>query len=197
MALWPTDADGYEAEHIPEKMAMRTSKQAHVVLDGCRIPEENLVGVEGAGFYVLAEFFNRGRVIVGSHGLGLAAAAIEEASAFVHDREAFGQSVDEFQAVQHDLAETRVAFEQARTLVWHAADRVADEDHPGYWAALAKTAATEAAVECAETGMQLHGGRSVLADRRIPRVYRDARVPVIYEGANAIQRDLIYRQAPQ
>ena len=90
-----------------------------------------------------------------------------------------------------------MAFEQARTLVWHAADRVADSDRPGYWAALAKATATEAAVECAETGMQLHGGRSVLADRRIARVYRDARVPVIYEGANAIQRNLIYRQAPR
>ena len=67
----------------------------------------------------------------------------------------------------------------------------------GYWAALAKTTATETAVECAETGMQLHGGRSILADRRIARVYRDVRIPVIYEGANAIQRNLVYRQAPR
>jgi alkylation response protein AidB-like acyl-CoA dehydrogenase len=193
----PTDADGYEAEHIPEKMAMRASKQARVVFDECRIPAENLVGVEGTGFYMLAEFFNKGRVVVGGHGLGLAAAAIEEASAFVHDREAFGRSVDEFQAVQHDLADMRIAFESARTLVWHAADRVAGHDRAGYWAALAKTIATEAAVECAETGMQLHGGRSILADRRIARVYRDVRIPVIYEGANAIQRNLVYRQAPR
>ncbi|PSQ59908.1 MAG: acyl-CoA dehydrogenase [Halobacteriales archaeon SW_9_67_25] len=193
----PTDADGFEAEHIPEKMAMRASKQAHIVFDECRIPAENLVGVEGTGFYMLAEFFNKGRLIVGGHGLGLAAAAIEEASAFVHDREAFGRTVDEFQAVQHDLADMRLAFESARTLVWHAADRVAGTDRPGYWAALAKTAATEAAVECAETAMELHGGRSILADRRIARVYRDVRIPVIYEGANAIQRNLIYRHAPR
>ena len=69
--------------------------------------------------------------------------------------------------------------------------------NPGYWAALAKTVATEAAVECAETGMSLHGGRSVLTENRIARVYRDARIPVIYEGANAIQRDLVYGQAPR
>jgi len=75
----PTDAEGYEAEHIPEKMAMRASKQAHITLDGCRIPEDNLIGVEGAGFYMLAEFFNHGRVIVGGQGIGIAAAAIEEA----------------------------------------------------------------------------------------------------------------------
>jgi len=190
----PTDAPGYEAEHIPEKIAFRASKQAHVVFEDCRIPEENLVGPDGAGFYMLADFFNQGRVIVGGHGLGLAAAAIEEASAFVHDREAFGRSVDEFQAVQHDLAEMRMAFESARALNWRAAEKVANDDYPGYWAALAKAVSTEAA---AERGMQLHGGRSILAENRIARVYRDVRVPVIYEGANAIQRNLVYRQAPR
>jgi alkylation response protein AidB-like acyl-CoA dehydrogenase len=193
----PTDAPGYEAEHIPEKMAMRASKQAHVTLDGCRIPEENLIGVEGAGFYMLAEFFNVGRVVVGGHGLGMAAAAIEEAWEFVHDREAFGRSVDEFQAVQHHLAEMRTDFEAARSLVWRAADKVADNDDAGFWAAMAKARATDVAAECAETGMQLHGGRSVLTDRRIARVYRDVRIPVIYEGANDIQRNLIYNQWPR
>jgi alkylation response protein AidB-like acyl-CoA dehydrogenase len=195
--LVPTDAPGYEAEHIPEKMAMRASKQAHLTLDGCRIPEDHLIGVEGAGFYMLAEFFNHGRVIVGGQGIGLAAAAIEEASEFVHDREAFGRTVDEFQAVQHTLADMRIEFEAARSLVWRAASKVSTDDRSGYWAALAKTKGTEAATSCAEEGMKLHGGRSVLADRRISRVYRDARIPVIYEGANDVQRNLIYQQAPR
>jgi len=193
----PTDSSGYEAEHIPEKMAFRASKQAHITFDDCRIPEENLIGVEGAGFYMLAEFFNHGRVIVGGHGVGMAAAAIEEASNFVHDREAFGRSVDEFQAVQHDLAEMRMEFESARALIWRAAEKVANQNRSGYWAALAKTIGTEAAVDCSERGMQLHGGRSILTNRRIARIYRDARVPVIYEGSNAVQRNLIYRQAPR
>ncbi|WP_340101861.1 acyl-CoA dehydrogenase family protein [Salinibaculum salinum] len=197
MFIVPTDTDGYEAEHIPEKMGFRASKQAHIVFDDCRVPAENLVGAEGAGFYMLAEFFNHGRVIVGGHGLGLAAAAIEEASEFVHDREAFGRSVDEFQAVQHDLAEMRMEFEGSRALVWRAAEKVANQDHSGYWAALAKADATETAVTCAERGMQLHGGRSVLTENRISRVYRDVRIPVIYEGANAVQRNLIYNQAPR
>jgi alkylation response protein AidB-like acyl-CoA dehydrogenase len=197
MFIVPTDTDGYEAEHIPEKMGFRASKQAHIVLDDCRVPAENMVGAEGAGFYMLAEFFNHGRVIVAGHGLGLAAAAIEEASAFVHDRDAFGRSVDEFQAVQHDLAEMRMEFESSRALTWRAADKVVNQDYPGYWAALAKATATESAVFCAERGMQLHGGRSVLTENRISRVYRDVRIPVIYEGANAIQRNLIYNQAPR
>jgi len=193
----PTDTAGYEPEHIPEKMAFRASKQAHIVFDDCRIPEDHLVGVEGAGFYMLAEFFNHGRVVVAGHGLGLAAAAIEEAWEFVHDREAFGRSVDEFQAVQHKLADMRTEFESARALTWRAADQVANNDDAGFWAAMAKLKATEVAKDCADKGMQLHGGRSVLTDRRIARVYRDVRVPVIYEGANDIQRNLVYNQAPR
>ncbi len=190
-----TDRDGYEAEHIPEKMGMRASKQGHIVFDDCFVPEENVVGAEGGGFYALADFFNHGRVVVGGHGLGLAAAAIEEAEAFVHGRDAFGRTVNEFQAVQHSLADMRLDFESARALNWRACEKVANGENPGYWAALAKTRSTEVAVDCAERGMQLHGGRSILADRRIARVYRDCRIPVIYEGANEVQRNLIYRQS--
>jgi alkylation response protein AidB-like acyl-CoA dehydrogenase len=189
-----TDCDGYEAEHIPEKMGMRASKQGHVVFDDCLVPETNLVGARGGGFYMLADFFNHGRVVVGGHGLGLAAAAIEEAWEFVHDREAFGRTVNEFQSVQHTLADMRLEFEAARALTWRAAEKVSDGERAGLWAAMAKTKATEVATDCAERGMQLHGGRSVLLENRISRVYRDVRIPVIYEGANEIQRNLIYRQ---
>jgi alkylation response protein AidB-like acyl-CoA dehydrogenase len=196
MFIVPTDTDGYEAEHIPEKMAMRASKQAHIEFDGCRIPEENLIGSEGDGFPLLADFFNHGRVAVAGHGLGIAAAAIEEAWEFTHEREEFGRTISDFQAVQHDLADMLLEFESARTLVWRAREKVAEEDDAGYWAAMAKTKATETAVDVAERGMQFHGGRSVLDERRIARVYRDARIPVIYEGANEIQRNLIYGQAP-
>ncbi|WP_135819710.1 acyl-CoA dehydrogenase family protein [Halostella litorea] len=191
----PTDADGYDAEHIPEKMGMRASKQGHIVFDDCRIPESNLVGHEGAGFYMLADFFNHGRVVVSGHGIGLAAAAIEEAWEFTHGRQAFGRDVSDFQAVQHGLADMRTEFESARSLAYRAAEKVAADDEAGLWAAMAKTKATETAVDCAEQGMQFHGGRSVLSDRRIARVYRDVRIPVIYEGANEIQRNLIYRQS--
>jgi alkylation response protein AidB-like acyl-CoA dehydrogenase len=195
MFIVPTDTAGYEAEHIPEKMGMRASKQAHIVLDDCRIPEENLIGTEGAGFYMLADFFNHGRVVVGGQGLGIAAAATEEAWEFVHGRNAFGRQINEFQAVQHILADMRLGFEQARSLNWRAAGKVAEGDQAGLWASMAKVASTEAAVDCSERGMQLHGGRSVFRDRRIARTYRDARIPVIYEGANEIQRNLIYSQS--
>ncbi|SDE70971.1 acyl-CoA dehydrogenase family protein [Halorientalis regularis] len=190
----PTDTDGYEAEHIPEKMGFRASKQAHLHLNDVRIPEDHVIGTEGTGFYMLADFFNHGRVVVGGHGLGLAAAAIEEAYDFVHGRQAFGRDVSEFQKVQHILADMRTEFEAARSLNWRAAEKVANNDNAGFWAAQAKVKSTETATMCAERGMQLHGGRSVLTENRISRVYRDVRIPVIYEGANEIQRNLIYGQ---
>jgi hypothetical protein len=190
----PTEASGYEAEHIPEKIGFRASKQAHITFSDCRVPADHMIGPEGAGFYMLAEFFNKGRVSVGGHGIGLAAAAIEEAWDFVHDRNAFGRTVNEFQAVQHKLADMRIEFESARTLVWRACVKLAANDQPGMWAAMAKVKGTETATACAERAMQLHGGRSVLTDRRISRIYRDVRIPVIYEGANEVQRNLIYRQ---
>ncbi len=192
----PTDVDGYEAEHIPEKMAMRASKQAHITFEDCRIPEENLIGYEGAGFMMLADFFNHGRVIVSGHSLGMAAAAIEETWEFTHGRKEFGRTINEFQAVQHGLADMVTEFESARALAWRACEKVHTDENAGYWAAMTKTKATEAAVEIAQQGMQFHGGRSVLTDRRICRVFRDTRIPVIYEGTNEVQRNLIYRQVP-
>jgi alkylation response protein AidB-like acyl-CoA dehydrogenase len=196
MFIVPTDAPGYEAEHIPEKMAYRASKQAHITFDDCRIPEENLIGFEGNGFMMLADFFNHGRVIVGGHGLGIAAAAIEEAWEFTHEREGFGRDIADFQSVQHGLSEMLMDFESARALTWRACEKVANHDQAGYWAAMAKARATETAVDCAEQSMQFHGGRSILNERRIARVYRDARIPVIYEGATEIQRNLVYGQSP-
>ncbi|ELZ26090.1 acyl-CoA dehydrogenase [Halogeometricum pallidum JCM 14848] len=195
MFIVETDREGYEAEHIPEKMGMRASKQGHIVFDDCVVPEENVIGTAGGGFYMLADFFNHGRIVVGGHGIGLAARAIEETWEFVHDREAFGRNISDFQSTQHILADMRMEFEAARSLNWRAAKKVADDENAGFWAASAKTKSTETAVFCAERGMQLHGGRSVLNEYPISRVYRDVRIPVIYEGANEIQRNLIYRQS--
>jgi alkylation response protein AidB-like acyl-CoA dehydrogenase len=194
MFIVETDTPGYEAEHIPEKIGMRASKQGHIVFDDCEVPEENLVGTEGGGFYALADFFNHGRVVVGGHGIGLAARAIEETWSFVHDREAFGRNIADFQSTQHILADMRMEFEAARALNWRAAHKVETGRDAGFWAAATKTKSTETAMDCAERGMQLHGGRSVLEEYPISRVYRDVRIPVIYEGANEIQRNLIYRQ---
>src|SRR5699024_1946570 len=156
------EGPGYKGHHNPGEEAQRSSEQGHIAFDGRRNPGGNRIGHGGTGFYMPAGFFYQGRVVVGGHGLGMAAAAIEEAWEFVHGRSAFGRDISEFQAVQHDLSDMLMEFERARALNWRAADKVANQENTGYWAALAKANSTEAAVECAERGMQLHGGRSVL-----------------------------------
>ncbi|SFS12626.1 Acyl-CoA dehydrogenase [Halomicrobium zhouii] len=193
LLIVPTDSDGYHAEHVPEKIGMRASEQAHITFDECRVPAENRIGERGAGFRMLAEFFDHGRVRVAGHGIGLAAAAIEEAWDFVHDREEFGRSVADFQSVQHDLADLRIEFESARSLLWRTIERIEAGEDATLWASMAKTKATEVAADCAETAMQLHGGRGILDQERVARVYRDVRMPMTYEGVSAVQRDIIYR----
>jgi alkylation response protein AidB-like acyl-CoA dehydrogenase len=87
----------------------------------------------------------------------------------------------------------RMEFESARALLWQAVEQVMHGEDAERWAAMAKAKATEVAAECAETAMKLHGGRALLDDERVTRVYRDVRMPMTYEGVGAVQRDLIYR----
>lgn len=192
----PTDADGYEAEPITDKMGLRASQQTRVTLDGVRVPTGNRVGEEGSGFYNLAKFFNYGRIAVAGHATGLAAAAIEEAWEYVHDRELYDATVADNQTVQHRLVGMREEFEAARGLTWQACERVMAGDDPAFWASLAKSHATRTAEEIAREAVQLHGGEGLKFDTRVNRVFRDAKYPSIYEGANAVQRDLAYGHWP-
>ena len=192
----PTDADGYEAEPITGKMGLRASQQARVHLSGVRVPAANRLGAEGAGFYELASFFNYGRIGVAGHGIGLAAAAIEAAWEHVHERELYDAPIADKQTVKHRLVELREQFEAARALTWQACEHVMAGENAPFWASLAKSHATRTAEEIAGTALQLHGGEGLLEDARINRVYRDAKYPPIYEGANAVQRDLAYGHWP-
>lgn len=192
----PTDDPGYDAEPITEKMGLRGSQQARVELDGVRVPVANRLGEEGQGFYNLARFFNYGRIAVAGHGIGLAAAAIEEAWAYVHDRELYDAAVADNQTVQHRLVEMREQFEAARALTWMACERVAAGENPAFWASLAKARATRTAERVAREATQLHGGEGLRTETRVNRVFRDAKYPSVYEGPNAVQRDIAYGHWP-
>ena len=193
----PTDKPGYNAEPITGKMGLRASQQARITLDGVRVPAANRLGPEGSGFYQLASFFNYGRIAVAGHGTGLAAAALETAWEYVHDRELYDDPVADKQTVQHQLVEAREQFEAARALTWQACEHVMAGEDPAFWASLAKSHATRAAEDIAQTAAQLHGGEGLREENRANRVYRDAKYPAIYEGANAVQRDLAYGHWPE
>ncbi|PSP15570.1 acyl-CoA dehydrogenase [Halobacteriales archaeon QH_10_67_13] len=113
-----------------------------------------------------------------------------------HDRDLYDAPVADKQTVRHRLVEMREQFEAARALTWQACEHVmAGEDAP-FWASLAKSHATRTAEEIAATATQLHGGEGLREENRINRVYRDAKYPPVYEGANAVQRDLAYGHWP-
>jgi alkylation response protein AidB-like acyl-CoA dehydrogenase len=193
----PTELDGYKPEGITGKMGLRASQQARINFDGVRVPAANRLGAEGNGFYNLASFFNYGRIAVAGHGIGLAASALEAAWEYVHDRELYDEPVADKQTVRHRLVESREQFEAARALTWEACEHVMAGDSPAFWASLAKSHATRAAEDIAQTAVQLHGGEGLREETRANRAYRDAKYPSIYEGANAVQRDLAYGHWPE
>ena len=196
MLIVPTDTPGYDAEPIDDKMGLRSSQQARIELDGVRVPAANLLGEPNRGFYQLAEFFNYGRIAVAGHGTGLAAAALEEAWEHVHERELYDRPVADKQTVRHELVELRETFEAARALTWTACEHVAAGEDPAFWASLAKSRATRAAEEIARRGAQLHGGEGLRERNRSNKILRDAAYPCVYEGANAVQRDIAYKHWP-
>ncbi|RLM59984.1 acyl-CoA dehydrogenase, partial [Halorubrum sp. Atlit-9R] len=103
--LVPTDADGFRTEKIDNKLGIRASDLAEVILDDVRVPEENVIGGVDEGFYQLMDFFASGRVSVAAQAVGTAQAALDAAVDYADEREQFDQKIADFQAIQHKLAE--------------------------------------------------------------------------------------------
>jgi alkylation response protein AidB-like acyl-CoA dehydrogenase len=191
--LVPTDTDGFRAEKIDNKLGIRASDLAELLLDDVRVPEENLVGEENRGFYQLMNFFAGGRVNVAAQAVGTAQAALDAALDYAEEREQFGQPIGEFQAIEHKLAEMATNVEAARSLTYRAASAVEDDDRDlaMRFASMAKLFASEHAVDVADEAIQVHGGAGFVTDHPVERYYRDARITKIYEGTSEIQKNII------
>ncbi|MFC6865150.1 acyl-CoA dehydrogenase family protein [Halomicroarcula sp. GCM10025817] len=189
------DRDGFEAEKITGKLGIRASDTAELVLDGVRIPEENLVGTRGAGFLQLMQFFDETRTGVAAQGVGIARGAAERALEYAKEREQFDRPISEFQAIQHKLAEMFTEIEAARQLTYKSAWSVDNEDEQlTQLASMAKEKASRVAVEVADEAVQIHGGAGYVDDFDVERFYRDAKITQIYEGTTEIQKNIIARE---
>ncbi|NHN47850.1 acyl-CoA dehydrogenase [Halostella sp. JP-L12] len=191
--LVPMDADGVKTEKIDNKLGIRASDLAEVVLDGVRVPEENVIGEVNKGFYQLMDFFASGRTSVAAQAVGAAQGAFDAALDYAGEREQFGQKIGEFQAIQHKLAEMATDIEAARSLTYRAAANVedGDDDVAAKYASMAKLFASEHAVDVADEAIQVHGGAGYVTDHPVERYYRDARITKIYEGTSEIQKNII------
>ena len=192
-----TDRDGFEAEKITGKMGIRASDTAELVLNAVRVPEENLVGTRGAGFLQQMQFFDATRSAVAAQGVGIARGAADRALEYSSEREQFGRSIGEFQAIQHKLAEMYTEIEAARLLTYKTAWAVDNDDdntNLTKLASMAKEYASRIAVDVADEAVQIHGGSGFVDDFDVERFYRDAKITQIYEGTTEIQKNIIARE---
>jgi len=192
--LVETDRPGYKADKIHGKMGLHASDTANIFFNNVKVPKENLVGVEGNGFFQLMDFLNRSRVIIAAHAVGLAQGAMEQAVNYVKKRKQFGKTIASFQVTQFKVAEMATLIETARGIMYKAAWYVDRGTPNSSLSAMAKWWASNVAVRVVDEALQLHGGYGYLDDYPIERFYRAAKLLELYEGTKEIQKLLIGRQ---
>ena len=178
---------GFQVGKKEDKLGIRASSTCELILDNCRVPQENVVGEIGQGYKIAMETLNEGRIAIGAQMIGLARAALEYAVAYAKERKQFGKAIGEFQGVQFELAKMAIEVEAARLLVYNAA-RLKDAGLPFQTeAAMAKYFSSEIAEKAASKAVEVHGGVGFTKDYPVEKLYRDAKIGRIYEGTSNIQ----------
>jgi alkylation response protein AidB-like acyl-CoA dehydrogenase len=187
-----TDRPGYEASKLHGKLSIRCSDTGEVAFKDVRVPQSNLIGTEGRGFYHLMEFFNRARLDGGGAlAIGTAQGALEKAITHVKKRRAFGAPLASLQIVQAKIAEMATLLEAGRSLLYRAALSVDAGDIDPALVAMAKWYTCEIAVKVADEAIQLHGGYGILKEYNVEHYWRDAKVFEIFEGTKEVEKVLI------
>ncbi|WP_299896783.1 acyl-CoA dehydrogenase family protein [uncultured Ruegeria sp.] len=180
---------------LEQKMGWKSQPTAQVQFDDCKIPAGNLVGTEGDGFKYAMMGLDGGRLNISACSLGAAQAGLDMTLQYMSERKAFGQSIDQFQALQFRLADMEIELQAARTFLRQAAWKL-DQGAPDAtkFCAMAKKFVTETGSKVVDQCLQLHGGYGYLADYGIEKLVRDLRVHQILEGTNEIMRVIVSRQ---
>jgi butyryl-CoA dehydrogenase len=188
------DMPGFRISRYEDKMGLRSSRSAEIVLEDCEVPVENRLGDEGRGLKIALQALDGGRVGVAAQGVGIAQGALEESVHYAKQRRAFGKTIGEFQAIQWMLADMQTEIEAARALTHFAAWRQdSGASTSGIAASRAKLFAGEMVNRVAYKAVQIHGSTGYSRESHVERMYRDARVLSIYEGTSEIQRMIIAR----
>jgi alkylation response protein AidB-like acyl-CoA dehydrogenase len=189
-----TATPGYTVVRVESKLGQHASDTCQIALNGVRVPVENRLGPEGAGYKIALSNLQGGRIGIASQAIGIGRAAYETALRYARERVVFGKAIIEHQIVGFRLAAMATRIETARQMVHHAA-ALADAGEPCLMeACMAKLVASEAAEWVCSEAIQTLGGYGYLSDYPVERYYRDARVCRIYEGTNDIQHLVILRE---
>src|SRR5882757_2024159 len=184
---------GYEQGEPYRKMGWNASDTRPLVFEGARVPEANLLGPRGMGFRQFLQVLDIGRIGVAAMGVGLAQGALDEALSYAKERQAFGQPISRFQAIQMKLADMATEIEAARLLTYKAAIEKDLGRNFSLTAAQAKLKTGRLAVRCAEEAVQIHGGYGYIEEYPVCRFYRDAKILTIGEGTDEVQQMIIAR----
>ncbi len=192
-AIVESDMKGFKATKIKNKLGLRASDTAEIYLKDVRVPEENILGEPGKGFYYLMEFFNHTRPRVAAQAVGIAQGAFELALKYVKERKQFGVPIAAFQHTQFKIAEMATRIHAARLLTYQAAWQCSIDERKPELSSMAKWYAGETAVYVADWCVQLHGGYGYIGEYAAERFYRDAKLMELYEGTKEIQKLVIAR----
>jgi butyryl-CoA dehydrogenase len=190
----PADAKGVTITNNYDKMGVRGSDTAEIVLDNVRVPQQNLLGDEKKGFGQFLHTLDGGRISIAALGLGIAQASLDKALSYAKERTQFGKPISSFQAIQFKLADISMEVELARNMVYKAAWLKDSGKDFSREAAYAKLYATETAFRSANQAIQIHGGYGYMREYEVERYLRDAKLLEIGEGTSEIQRMVIARQ---
>jgi butyryl-CoA dehydrogenase len=193
--LVPTSDGGYHAQEIHGKLGLRASDTASISLEDVEVPDDAMLGEVGDGFKVAMSALDNGRYSVAAGCVGICEGCVDASVSYSTERKQFGVPVARFQLVQELIAEMVMKRDAARLLV-RRAGILKDKGEPNtVETSIAKLYATEAAVECANAAIQVHGGSGYVDDHPVERYLRDARVTTLYEGTSQIQKLIIGRGA--
>jgi alkylation response protein AidB-like acyl-CoA dehydrogenase len=193
--LVDTDQPGFQPQPIHHKMGLRGSDTAAISLDDVWAPDEAVLGEVGDGFKVAMSALDSGRYSVAAGCVGICQGCVDASVRYSKEREQFGRPIASFQLVQSMISTMVVESDAARMLVWRAG-WLKDSGKPNTTeTSIAKLYATEAAVRCANTAIQVHGGSGYVDDHPVERYFRDVRVTTLYEGTSQIQQLIIGRAA--
>lgn len=184
---------GFTIGKEEDKLGIRGTSTCEINFDNCRIPVSNRINDEGMGFKIAMVTLNGGRIGIAAQALGIAQAAMDEAVKYSQEREAFGQTISNFQSIQFKLADMKAQIEGARLLVYKSAWKKDVGQDYSTDSAIAKLIAGELASQVADQALQIHGGYGYIRDYKVERLYRDARITRIYEGTSEIQKLVISR----
>ncbi|SFG06439.1 Acyl-CoA dehydrogenase [Halopelagius inordinatus] len=190
----PRNDDGFEVTTVWDKMGLNSSPTCEIRFDDLYLPEDRLLGEEGEGWTQTKKTLDGGRISIAALSTGLAQGAFEAAKSYALEREQFGKSISEFDAIRDKLVDMHRKTERARLLTHRAATTYDAGDPVTRESALAKLDASEAAREVAEDAVQVLGGYGYTEDFAPQRFYRDAKLMEIGEGTSEIQHLVIGRE---